>query len=182
MKIFLSFFKGVLSHWILLMGGIVSVSLTFLERVGHSRVPNGIFYLTSVLCILVASFLTWRDQHASAQEAIAARDLLQVTLDDRARRKAIREQLGAFLEDGRQLRGACSNEQAPPPNAEADIWSQKSEDFLRQNLGESYVARFHNDAGLPLSMNSIVSIPHRKLWGGIHTRMARLEQFIQEQS
>jgi len=135
-------------------------------------------------------FLLWNAVRAPAKLAAAdanklakekeVRQDLEAQLEQRQQRREIRESLGGFLTQGRQLRSRCANEQEPPPNAEGDEWAATVETFLRERLGESYIARFQSDAGLPLSATSISSIPHRMLWGRINTRMARLQQFLEE--
>jgi len=120
-------------------------------------------------------------QSALATEKAAKEDAL-TRLDDRAKRKQIRERLGQFLGRGRELQLQCGDESKPPPSKETEHWATETEAYLRKELGESYVARFRNDAGLPMTGNSIRSIPHRTLWAGIDSRLARLEQFIQEQA
>jgi len=101
---------------------------------------------------------------------------------ERLARRQIREQLAAFVQEGMELRRLCANEGVPPPIQQADEWAMRTEAFLRDKLDESYVARFRNSSGLPLTANSISSIPHRNLWGAIYTRLARLNQFLEELS
>ena len=97
-----------------------------------------------------------------------------------AQRRAVREQLGTFIDEGTALQRLCTNEQEPAPEQQANEWAGRVEAYLTANLGASYVTRFRSSAGLPVGMNAIVSIPHRNLWSGIRTRLARLEQFSQE--
>lgn len=81
---------------------------------------------------------------------------------------------------GRNLQGRCSDEKQPAPVNETDAWAAEVEKYLADNWGESYVARFRSHAGLPMSATSIESREHRNVWSFLHTRLARLEQFIQE--
>lgn len=118
----------------------------------------------------------------SLQTERAAKQAALDALNDRARRKVVSEALGAFMLRGREIQRSCGNESVPPPQAEADKWTGEVEKYLEANLGASFVARFRNFSGLPMSATSIASVPHRNLWSGITTRMARLEQFIQELS
>jgi hypothetical protein len=95
-------------------------------------------------------------------------------------RRQVREALGSFLEEGRQLMIRCANETIPPPTADAEAWAQRVETYLHQNLDDSYIGRFRTGAGLPLAANSIQSIPHRNLWSGINIRISRLAEYIKE--
>ncbi len=108
------------------------------------------------------------------------RDELKSKLDDKFRKRAIKDSLGQFLDRGRLIQRKCANENEPPPNEEADNWANEAEKYLSGNLGTSYVSRFRNPAGLSMVVTSISSLDHGKLWGGIHTRLSRLEQFISE--
>jgi hypothetical protein len=96
------------------------------------------------------------------------------------RKREIRDKLGMFLEQGRVLAAKCQEENKPVPETEANAWAANTENYLRQVLGEGYVARFRNSAGLPLMVTSIQEPQHRNLWSGISIRNARLAEFIAE--
>lgn len=111
------------------------------------------------------------------------REAIRQEVGDPSRKKrAIRVALGKFLGEGQSLMSRCGDEQIDPPSTEADRWAAEAESFLSENLDNSYIARFRSGSGLPLAANSIASLPHRKLWGGLHLRVARLQEFIKEQS
>jgi len=107
---------------------------------------------------------------------------LRTQLDDRERRKAVRNALGAFLAEGRQLLSECANEREPPPEQKAEDWAARTEAYLNEHLDAGHVALFRSGGGLPMTATSISSIPHRQLWSGIRVRVARLEQFISQLS
>jgi len=113
-------------------------------------------------------------------ELTSERDRLSATLNDKSARREIQEGLGSFIAEGHRLLAKCRIEKDPPPEAEANDWAGRTENFLSQKLGNAYVARFRSAAGLPLTATSITSIPHSNLWASIYTRMARLEQFSGE--
>ncbi|MEK7281221.1 MAG: hypothetical protein AAB037_02565, partial [Chloroflexota bacterium] len=123
-----------------------------------------------------------KGQKAKAGDAAADAEIerLRSLLDDRKRKRGIRERLGGFLEEGRLLAARCADESKAAPTAEAQEWAERAEEFLRKNLGEGYVARFRSAAGLPLTATSITKAEHRNLWSGIYTRNARLAEFIAE--
>ena len=95
-------------------------------------------------------------------------------------RKVKREILAKFLEEGQALKRECTNEGEAPPNDIANEWGQKVEDYLEKEFDKSFVSRFHSSVGVPLTANSISSIPHRNLWAGIHTRLYQLGKFIEQ--
>ncbi len=97
-----------------------------------------------------------------------------------SRSQTVREGLGSLIGEGRAIQLRCAEESSPVPEQEANEWASKAETFLRDHLGDSYVSRFRSHAGLPMSATTISSNPHRQLWGNIHFRLARLEQFSEE--
>ncbi len=105
---------------------------------------------------------------------------LEIALSKRTDKRRIRDSLSGFLMEGKKLMVSCNDETQPPPFQETDLWQKEIEEFLNDNLEPSFVARFCNPAGLPMAANSIASIQHRNLWAGIHFRLARLSQFLEE--
>jgi len=105
---------------------------------------------------------------------------LRQQIDDRVRRRQWSATLATFVTEGNRLMERCNDETVPPPEAEAEAWASRVEEFLVENFGQGYVARFRNGAGLPAGVTTIRSIPHRQLWGGLRVRMARLNEFITE--
>ena len=45
------------------MSGVVSLSLTFWERIRKSVVATRVFYLIAILCVLTSLFMAWKDQY-----------------------------------------------------------------------------------------------------------------------
>lgn len=140
---------------------------------GDVELPPETIVIITAFGLAWAAFLTYHDlrkQHSA----------LETQLYDKARRRAVREALGEFMEEGNQLRAQCTHENEPPPNEKTDDWAARAEACLREHLGDSYVFRFRSSAGLPIAGTSISSQLHRELWSGIHIRVARLDQFIAE--
>lgn len=67
---------------------------------------------------------------------------LERQLDERARRREIREQLGGFLDEGLRVLTRCVGSGPPFDLKEAEAWALRVEEFLRARAGQSYVARF----------------------------------------
>ena len=156
-----------------MIGVIAPIAGQVLNAVGRPTIPTWAQVSIGLLGLFVAQFLAFHKLRLQ-------RDKLKSQLDDKSRRRAIKDSLGQFLNEGSLLRGKCANENEPPPNKEADDWAARVEAYLTEYCGSSYVSRFRSDAGLPMVATSISSRDHRNLWGGIHTRLSRLEQFISE--
>jgi hypothetical protein len=132
-----------------------------------------IIYIVAITALTIAAivFTGW-SQRRSAKHAAK----------ETKRFHRLREQCGMLMSQGQVLLTHCLNEKEPDPTTSASEWSQRVETFLNRELGSSYVARFRNQAGLPLGLNpiSIHSISHRNVYPWVLTRLARLEQFITE--
>jgi len=97
-------------------------------------------------------------------------------------KREIREQMALFMEEGRGLMAGCANVESDAPETESNEWAAKVETFLAAKLDNSYIARFRNGSGLPTPATTIWKPSHRNLWGGLHVRLARLQEFIKELS
>lgn len=66
----------------------------------------------------------------------------------RDKRRALKDRLGVFLFQGREIRNLLStNDALKDDGAEivANSWSKNAQEFIGSNLGSSYVARFIDD-------------------------------------
>jgi len=145
----------------------------YLDIFNAPPIPKSVWLTLALVVLMVAPFLAFHKVRLQ-------RDKLRNQLDDKSRKQAIKDTLGRFLDEGRQLQRQCANENEPPPSEEADDWAARVEAYLIEHLGQSYVSRFRSPAGLPMAATSISSVAHRNLWGGICTRLSRLDQFIGE--
>jgi hypothetical protein len=55
-----------------LMSGVVSVGLTLVERIRGLGVPGWIFWMVSIFCFFVASYLAWLDKDRELQHALGS--------------------------------------------------------------------------------------------------------------
>jgi hypothetical protein len=60
-----AFIYAVLSQWIALMAGIVSLTITLVLRLRGKEPNNKIFWSVAVFCFLLAFFLAWQREHTS---------------------------------------------------------------------------------------------------------------------
>ena len=98
-------------------------------------------------------------------------------INSQEKKKKIRLSLGKFIDEGRAIEAQCADETRPPPSQETNFWAQRTEAFLRENLDESYISRYRDSSGMPMTANSISSVPHRNLWAQVYYRVARLHEF-----
>lgn len=135
--------------------------------------PQWAFWLLLSIGLSIAAALTYHELRVKVVD-------LEKQLDYRAKKKVARETLAVFLNEGQSLKRQCANEKEPPPEDKANEWAHKIEHWLEREFDTSYVSRFRNTADVPMTANSINSIPHRKLWVGIHTRLYQLGKFIEQ--
>jgi len=107
---------------------------------------------------------------------------LQRELDDRERRRAVREQLARFLDEGNSLMRRClTNTQHPAPQKDANAWAARVVSYLGQSgLDASYASRFKNPPPpLPISHDKVPP-EHDGLWRGLSSHIAVLTDIIRE--
>jgi hypothetical protein len=93
------------------------------------------------------------------------------------KRKAIREKLGAFIEEGNALKERCTT--SPPIWDQANEWAARVEKYLDAELGHAYVIRDRDGSGaLPLSFSSNSDL--QNLCYSLHVRIIRLGEFFQQ--
>lgn len=158
---------GALAYFVPQISGLMSILVW--------AIPLGVLLVVFLIGLAYAPYSIYKEEKN-------AREILQRQLDDKARRRRIREQLANLLEEGGQIRHIVVDPAQPLPilSQRANAWGLKVQAFLRTNLDESYVARFLSNAGLPIMTSPNISARYRNLWRTISNRMARLDQFIQE--
>ena len=103
-------------------------------------------------------------------------------LDERERRKAIRERLGKLLRDGERLLKEINGRPAAP-TVEVQDWIWAAEACLKAEFDTSYVARFYSDAGLLFyGLARPQSYQHGATWQLLNNRLTRIKEFIAELS
>lgn len=192
--------------WVAIMTGTFSLICTALTEMG-GPLPRWAFWGGAYVCMAITAFLVWRAEASARQEdadkARAELDALRRQIADQVaafealqkiraaelvafgakferREDATTTSLGKFMQMGQEIVYACCEEQSPPPMEAFQHWAAVTEEFLRSELGQSYVARFHDSSGLSMQACTIVSVPHRNIWAALRNRMARLNEFLAE--
>jgi hypothetical protein len=168
-------FLGILKRLYWLIPSLLSDPFDISERwlkVTYEA-PQWAFWLLLSLGLSIAIILTYHELRVKVVK-------LEKQLDDRDKKKAERETLAVFLNEGQSLKCQCENEKEPAPEVKTTEWAEKIENWLETEFDTSYVSRFRNTADVPMKANSIFSIPHRNLWAYIHTRLYQLGKFIEQ--
>jgi len=103
--------------------------------------------------------------------------------NERARRKIVREKLGAFLTDGEKLKLRCTHSDMglAPTKEEAISWAKSVNDYLLKELDKSYSARFLTNRDRMLPVAPVGLKPETEgIWFGINSQTSALSDFIVE--
>jgi len=76
------FLSVMMSHWVGLMAGIVSLIVGIVERLRKNRPWSKLFWSVALLCIFFSAFQAWKDEHAQAQMAIKKQQEIERQLAD----------------------------------------------------------------------------------------------------
>ena len=90
-----------------------------------------------------------------------------------------RERLETLILEGRTLLGQIKDSQRELPTRPADEWAQRAELYLRDKLGERYVARFRKDVN---DMYGDAAVPAARLgyFRAVRNRVVNLEMISAE--
>jgi hypothetical protein len=99
---------------------------------------------------------------------------------EKARHAMIREGIGRYIGIGSAIKEDFARNQMPMPILDKVSWEGNVDDFLRTNLNDSYVIRFHDNSGLaPISANS-ADPQHNDQYAIMFHKISRLEEFNHE--
>ena len=90
-------------------------------------------------------------------------------------RAEIRQRLDNFIVEGRDLLGQIKDARRDLPATAADQWAQRTEVYLRDKLGERYLARFRKEANELYGDDASVSAPRLAYWRAVRNRIVNLE-------
>jgi len=96
-----------------------------------------------------------------------------------ALRDQVREELQTRILEGRTLLGQIRDAQRELPARPADEWALRSENYLRDKLGERYVQRFRKEAN-ELYGDAPIPGPRMGYWRAVRNRVVALELIASE--
>lgn len=99
--------------------------------------------------------------------------------EQRSERREVRKQLDGFIRDGTALLAQIKDSKQALPTKQADLWAQQAEIYLRDRLGERYVARYRADVG---ELYGDANVAHERLgyWRAVRNRVINLEKVSAE--
>jgi hypothetical protein len=90
-------------------------------------------------------------------------------------RAEIRQRLDNFIAEGRGLLSQIKDARRDLPATAADEWAQRAEIYLRDKLGERYLARFRKEANELYGDDASVAAPRLAYWRAVRNRIVNLE-------
>jgi hypothetical protein len=165
-------YAGLLPSSAAIVNGLIAVLIAqfFKER------PAARIFLVGMASILAVAAVG--ATFCGQSQVVAARDA------DQTHRRDLREALGSYIEKGNELELAISNSaksEAKAPIQEENNWYASVIQFLREKLGSSYVARFHDLSGIGrVYLGVSTDDDHQSLFWSVYTRRFRLEQFVDQ--
>lgn len=160
-------YLGFLGTAIAVVNGLLAITIALLPiRRSVAKLRLGV--LAVLLGAVAAGGAYYGKHYASVQQERQQAD-----------RREIRERLETFIFEGRTLLGQIRDQQRELPTRPADEWAQRVEVYLRDKLGERYVARFRKDVN---DMYGDASVPPDRLgyWRAVRNRVVNLEMISAE--
>jgi hypothetical protein len=96
-----------------------------------------------------------------------------------AERSEIREKIETLILEGRTLLSQIKDAQRELPTRAADEWAQRAEIYLRDKLGERYVARFRREID-DLYGDAAIAPARLGYWRAVRNRVVNLEKINAE--
>lgn len=159
--------------WVVVMGGFFATIGASVSIWRGIDIPVWVWIGLAVFGLFIAQFFAFHKLRVE-------RDNLKQPLNDKAKRRAMRETLAEFLKEGEQIKRQCRNEKEKAPKKEALDWAEKVAKYLTENLGSDYEATFYNSDGLPVGFTVLSSPEHQNIEAYMKFRIARLQQFLTE--
>jgi hypothetical protein len=138
------------------LGTLIAVTSAFISLIrgkyfkDSPRAKNIVVGVTMILGVIsVAGTFYSQYQIVSAANADKA-----AANAEKVRHVMIREGIGRYIGVGQTIMNRFGLNEMPMPILDKVSWEGNVDDFLRTNLNDSYVARFHDNSGLaPISAN-----------------------------
>ena len=99
---------------------------------------------------------------------------------EKMRHTKIREGIGKYIGEGTKIMDRFGSNEMPMPTLDEVGWIGRTEDFLRSNLGKSYVSRFNDVSGHGSVTAPGTDGPHNAYYNSIYSKITRLEEFSHE--
>jgi hypothetical protein len=158
---------GLTGTAVAIINGLLAIFIALLP-VRRSVIKLRLAAAALVLAVIALGATAYSSHHARVQRELRATE-----------RSEIREKLETFVLEGRTLLAQISDAQRELPSRSADEWAQRVEIYLREKLGERYIARFRRDVD---DLYGDVALAPARLgyWRAVRNRVVNLERLNAE--
>jgi len=160
-----------LTFWITViaaLNGILAFAIAVMPR-GSQRAKVQVGIAALVLGLLAIGTAVYSSYDSQSQQERRLAD-----------RREIRERLDGFIKDGTILLAQIKDTRQRVPTSQADLWAQRAETFLKERLGDAYVARYRADINPMLFSDADIPADRRPYWRAVRNRVLSLEAMSAE--
>lgn len=153
---------GFVGAALAVVNGLIAIAIALLPvRRSVVKLRLGAAALALGALAVVATAFLWYDAYVHQERQLSER-------------RELRGRLDSFIMEGRALLGQIGDPQREMPNRAADEWAQRTEIYLRDKLGEIYVARFRKDVN-EMYGDAAVAPARLGYWRAVRNRLVNLE-------
>jgi hypothetical protein len=158
---------GLTGTAVAIVNGLLAILIALLPvRRSVAKLRLGVAALA--LAVLGLGATAYSNHYQRAQRELQAAD-----------RSDIRENIETFILEGRTLLAQISDAQRELPARPSDEWAQRVEIYLRDKLGERYIARFRRDID-DLYGDAALAPARLGYWRAVRNRVVNLERINAE--
>jgi hypothetical protein len=158
---------GLTGTVVAIINGLLAILIALLPvRRSVAKLRLGVAAL--VLAVIGLGATAYSNYHERAQRELRAAD-----------RSEVRANVENFILEGRTLLAQINDAQRELPSRAADEWAQRVEIYLRDKLGERYVARFRRDVD-DLYGDAALAPGRLGYWRAVRNRVVNLERINAE--
>jgi hypothetical protein len=99
---------------------------------------------------------------------------------EKAHNRIVKDGIGQYIGTGRTIMNRFGLNEMPMPILDEVGWVSTTENFLRTNLGDSYVSRFNDISALVRVAGTGTDAPHNVYYNDMYMKITRLEEFSRE--
>jgi hypothetical protein len=137
------FVVAVRQRWgVLTTGGCVVGLIGLWEHLSGRPIAGWPLWIAIALSLVSACFSAWRKERLKVEA-------LTLQLNDKQRRKEVRDHLSRLLKAGSKFAESLSDPHQPVTVGNIDQWEEETRKYLRENLTEADENLFMDTTGVP---------------------------------
>lgn len=172
------FIQAVSKQWLFLLG-IVPILLTYFFPKLKKYISDRILKIIAVICLFIAIFLAWQDEHEKWKDEHDKRTKIELQLTLVKHKEEIRFQIAKFIEEGNKLKKSCETEtERVDLKLLYEDWAKRVVKYL-SFIDPSYIPIF--DGAIGQRYGGIGPRVNEDIWNLVNIRNKVLEKIMEEQ-